>query len=238
MKLFFAAAAAALLFSITSVLAGPPFNTDDPEPVELHHWEFYVATHRLDSPGGASGTAPHFELNYGAIPVVPLAYAFPEGAPAHRGLGDLEVGAKLRFVDEGPGRPMVGMFPLLELPTGDADRNLGGGHTQAFIPLWLQKSFGPWTTYGGAGYWVNPGAGNRDWLYTGWLLQRRFGGAVTVGAEIFHATADHVGGSADTRYNVGLMLDFGERHHLLLSAGRSIEGDVRFEGYAAYQLTL
>jgi hypothetical protein len=25
-------------------IAGPPFRTDDPEPVEYEHWEFYVAS--------------------------------------------------------------------------------------------------------------------------------------------------------------------------------------------------
>ena len=46
-------------------------------------------------------------------------------------------------------RPMIGVFPLVEAPTGDARRGLGAGHTREFLPLWLQKSFGGWTTYGG-----------------------------------------------------------------------------------------
>ena len=31
-------AATALLLSHSNLLSGPPFNTDDPEPVEYHHW--------------------------------------------------------------------------------------------------------------------------------------------------------------------------------------------------------
>jgi hypothetical protein len=42
------------------------------------------------------------------------------------------------------------------VPTGNAERGLGTGHTHGFMPLWLQKSFGKWLTYGG-GYWINPG---------------------------------------------------------------------------------
>jgi hypothetical protein len=60
----------------------------------------------------------------------------------------------------------------------------------------------------------------------------------TIGAEVFYTTPDQVGGDANLRFNVGLVLDFTEHHHLLLSAGRGIVGDNFFQGYAAYQLTL
>jgi hypothetical protein len=30
---------------------------------------------------------------------------------------------------------MVGIFPILELPRGDAKKGLGGGHVQAFLDL-------------------------------------------------------------------------------------------------------
>ena len=33
----------ASMLSSSQVWAGPPFLTDDPEPVELKHWEFYAA---------------------------------------------------------------------------------------------------------------------------------------------------------------------------------------------------
>ncbi len=224
--------------------AGPPFETDDPEPVDQRHWEFYVASQVLRQPDGTTGTAPHFEYNYGALPdlqlhiIAPIGYARPEGGETHHGLGDIELGAKLRFVDETPSRPMVGTFPQVELPTGDADRGLGSGHTQFFIPLWLQKSFGPWTTYGGGGYWVNPGAGNKNWWFTGWLLQRRLSHLTSVGAEIIHTTSDTIGGRGDLRFNAGVVLDPSDNHHLLFCAGRSIDGDVRFHAYFAYQLTI
>ena len=34
----------ALLLAPSVVFAGPPFRTDDPEPVDYQHWEFYTAT--------------------------------------------------------------------------------------------------------------------------------------------------------------------------------------------------
>jgi hypothetical protein len=127
---------------------------------------------------------------------------------------------------------------MFEVPTGDAARGLGTGHLHVLIPLWLQKSFGPWTSYGGGGLWVNPGVGNRNYGYFGWQVQRRLSGLATLGTEVFYTTPDRVGGGANLRFNLGLVLDFNEHHHLLLSAGRGIVGDTIFQGYLAYQLTL
>ena len=239
-----AAVAAAVVVAPAGGYAGPPYTTDDPEPVEFRHWEFYVATQHVITRDLATGTAPHVEVNYGAWPglqlhmIAPLAYAQPSGASPSYGIGDIEVGAKIRFVDESKWWPMVGTFPLFELPTGNAGSGLGTGHLHVFIPLWLQKSFGPWTTYGGGGFWLNPGAGMRHYGYIGWLLQRRLSPLATLGAEIFYTTPDQVGGNADLRFNLGLVLDITEHHHLLFSAGRGIVGDSLFLGYAAYQLTI
>ena len=226
------------------VLAGPPYVTDDPEPVEYQHWELYLATQHEITRDGASGTLPHIEINYGALPnlqlhlIAPLAYARPSDGGTNYGPGDLELGAKFRFVQEGARMPMVGTFPMLEVPVGSETKGLGTGHLHGFIPLWLQKSIGPWTSYGGGGYWFNPGAGNRNYGYLGWQLQRHLSELATLGAELFYTTADRSGGSGNLRFNVGLILDFTQNHHLLVSAGRSIAGETRLQGYLAYQLTL
>jgi len=133
---------------------------------------------------------------------------------------------------------MMGTFPQFELPTGNEGSGLGTGHLHVFIPLWLQKSFGAWTTYGGGGLWVNPGPGNRNYWYVGWQVQRRLSRLATLGTEIFCTTSTQVGGSADLRFNLGLVLDFTEHHHLLFSAGRGMVGNSLLQGYLAYQLTI
>lgn len=239
-----ALAPALLILSPALAAAGPPYQTDDPEPVELHHWEIYLASQHALTADGAEGTLPHLEVNFGALPglqlhaITPLAYSRPEGGPASYGVGDVELGAKYRFLEEGEWWPMVGTFPQLELPTGDAAKGLGTGRLHLLVPLWLQKSFGPWLSYGGGGYWWNPGEGNQNHWFFGWLVQRRLASLVSAGAELVWAGADRVGGSADLRANLGAVFDFGEHHHLLLSAGRSLAGDTRFQGYLAYQATL
>jgi len=223
---------------------GPPFVTDDPEPVEYQHWEFYVASADAKLGGDWSGTGPHFELNYGVVPNVqlhllaPLAYDAPPSGSSHYGLGDVEVGVKYRFIQETNFLPQVGIFPLLALPTGSAGDNLGNGHMQAFLPLWLQKSWGSWTAYGGGGYGINSFSGHGNWGFVGALLQKQVLTHVAIGAEVYHQTtyqADFP--NTGTAFNVGTVIDLSERHHLLLSVGRSIDGPIDFQCYIAYQFT-
>jgi hypothetical protein len=153
------------------------------------------------------------------------------------GYGDTELGVKYRFVEESATRPMVGTFPLVEIPTGDRQRGLGNGQLQLFLPLWLQKSYGFWTTYGGGGYWISPGSGNHDWGYLGWQVQRPIVPGVSAGTEIFHTTTQTAGGEPETRFNLGLVIDASDLQHVLVSAGRGFHGSNQFQSYLAYQLT-
>ncbi len=223
--------------------AGPPFITDDPETVEYRHWEFYVASTYAKEKDGQSGTAPHFEINYGVWPnvqlhmIAPFAYAKPDDGSTQYGFGDLELGVKVRFIQETDTIPMVGIFPLIEVPTGDNSRGLGNGQAQIFLPVWLQKSWGPWTTYGGGGYWRNPGNGNRDYWFFGWEGQRDLSKWLTVGGEVFYNTARTEDGTYALHFNVGAIINFTDEHHFIFSAGRDIHGDNLFSAYAAYLWT-
>lgn len=225
-------------------LAGPPFVTDDPEPVDYQHWEFYVASQDSKLGGDWSGTGPHFELNYGVLPdvqlhlIAPLAYDAPPNGSSHYGYGDTEIGVKYRFLQETNYLPQVGIFPLVEVPTGSESDNLGSGHWVAFLPLWLQKSWGSWTAYGGGGYGINDFSGSKNWEFVGGVLQKQVLPKLAIGAEVYHQTAYQTDfPNHGTAFNLGLIYDFSERHHLLLSAGRSIDGPVDFQCYIAYQFT-
>jgi hypothetical protein len=232
-----------LVAAVPQAWAGPPFTTDDPEPVEYRHWEVYLASQVARDKDGWSGTSPHLEVNYGALPnlqlhlIAPVSFVAPFHEPTRFGYGDTEIGAKYRFVDETEYLPQIGTFPLVELPTGQRKRGLGSGHAEVFLPLWLQKSFAPWTTYGGAGYWINPGKGNHNWWFIGWLLQRELTRGLTAGLEVFHETPSESGGQSDSKFNVGAIYDFSDLYHLLVSAGHTFQGPNEFQAYVALQLT-
>ncbi len=230
-------------FSPSASWAGPPFITDDPEPVEYRHMEFYLSSQYANNKDGQEGTLPHFEFNYGVVPevqlhlLIPIAFAHPNGGPAVYGFGDTEVGVKYRFVHETDTLPQVGIFPIMHIPTGDSDRGLGNGLVPFFLPLWVQKSSGPWTTYGGGGYWSNPGSGSKNFWQLGWLVQRDLNEAITLGAEIFYFSKDSVDGHERVGYNIGGIFNVSEAHHILFSGGSDLTGDNRLSLYLGYQWT-
>ena len=233
---------------VTSAWAGPPFRTDDPEPVEYRHWEFYFFSQATHVRGDTSGVLPALDANYGIVPeahfhvAVSLSFDKAAGDHAQFGYGDTEIGVKYRFIkeDENGWRPQFAVYPAMEIPTGDQDKDFGMGEVRAFFPVWLQKSFGPWTTYGGGGYWINPGDGNKDYWFSGWTLMRKVTGKLHLGGEIFYQTAASAGDVASTGFNLGGIYDLSENHHFLLSAGRGIQHAIttnEFSYYVGYQLT-
>ena len=226
-----------------TICAGPPYITDDPEPVSYQHWELYLASIFTKQPDAWTATVPHLEVNYGALPnlqlhtILPMTlYAPAEGASSY-GYSDTELGAKYRLIQEGMWRPQIGTFPLLEVPTGSHERHLGSGHLQTFLPLWIQKSIGPWTAYGGGGYWINPGAHNQNWWFTGLVVQCEVLRGLTPGIEVFHGTSQVIGGPRELGLNFGLIWDLSEVQHVIFSAGPALEGTNQLQGYFAYQLT-
>jgi hypothetical protein len=225
-----------------NAFAGPPYITDDPEPVEYQHWEVCFASIFAKQPDAWTSTAPHQEVNYGPIPnvqlhiIAPLTLYVPSKGPSGYGYGVSELGIKFRFVQESDWLPPIGTFPLLEVPTG-SKRDLGSGDLQTYLPIWLQKSAGNWTAYGGGGYWINPGSQNRNWWFTGIVIQRQILPNLAPGLEIFHETSQQAGQSAETGFNLGMVWDLSDVQHIMFSAGPAFGGPNQLQGYFAYQLT-
>jgi hypothetical protein len=232
-----------LVFGQLTAWAGPPFFTDDPEPADYKHGELYIGSQYIQAQDGKSATLPHIEFNYGLLPdmhlhiIAPLQYVKPEVGDSQYGYGDTEFGINYRFIQESECVPMLCTFPLIEFPTGNSDKGLGNGQAQYFLPLWFQKSWGPWSSYGGGGYWINQGAGNKNWWFIGWQVQREITKQFSLGAEVFHRTISHEGGEESTGFQVGGIINLTENHHILLSAGRDFDGPNQFTAYLAYQYT-
>lgn len=231
MKLRFINFICLFFISHCSLNAGPPFNTDDPEPVDFRHWEFYFASENNFMSGFSTGTLPHFELNYGAVPnvqlhcVIPINYQYlalntQDGRDFNYGYGYTELGVKYRFIKESDNMPQIGTFPIIEVPTIN-NKNFSNNKPQIYLPLWLQKSWGKLTTYGGAGYWFNPGTGNKNWLFAGWEAQYDISKTFTLGGELFYKSANTTGGNSFIGLNVGGFVNFSEKFHFIYSVGRN-----------------
>lgn len=235
----------ALLFFLLAgkAIGGPPFLTDDPEPVDYRHWEFYLASLQQFDSHESDVTAPHFEMNYGAFPniqlhlIAPLQYVHSVDG-THYGYSDTELGVKYRFVEETESVPQVGVFPLVELPTGNQNEELGTGKTQVYVPLWIQKSWGKFTTYAGGGLWYNPGAGEKNWTFEGWEFQYDFSELVTLGGELYHQTAASQDSPPSSGFNLGGYVNLNDNDHILFSAGRTLSGAASITGYLGFQVTI
>lgn len=227
----------------TSAIAGPPFLTDDPVPVEYKHWEFYIFSTLDHAEDGTDVQAPAFELNYGVVPevqahlVVPFASSMPDDEPDRYGLSDIELGVKYRFVQETEQMPQIGIFPMLIVPTGDEDRGLGNGQAWAKLPVWVQKSWGPWTTYGGGGYAVNGARGQKDYPFGGCLIQRDFGELLTLGGELFAQGKTTDDGESSLFANFGGYYELADDFDLLFTLGHTLSGERHLIAYLGFYWT-
>jgi len=247
-----------LLLVCLPAWAGPPFVTDDPEPVDYQHWEINTAMQGTYTRDGRSGAWPSVDMNYGPLPDVQAhvglnaTYAQGSGENFHYGYGDTEIGVKWRFLDEDEEgwRPQVAIYPITDFPSGVASRGLGAGHQRTFLPVWVQKSFGDWTAYGGGGYWINHYADtDRNYWFTGLTVLRKLSEEWTLGAEIFHQTADLTGQTVEggtgvssrpsTGFNVGGYYTVDDANNLIFTFGRglqNIQDTNRFSYYVGDQL--
>lgn len=246
-----------LCCAVTRSLAGPPFQTDDPAPIDFRNYEFYTFTSLGRTADETDTVGPAAEFNWGALPnvhvhvIVPLAAFIPSnnsdgasaaGVPRALGLGDIETGIKFRFVQETPHRPQIGTFVMFELPTGNADKGLGVGSAWYKVPLWLQKSFGPWTTYGGGGETIfSRSSGARDYPFAGWLVQRDVGKKMTLGSEVFYHGAQ---GSLAEQSQSATLVDAGgyykfrdPGYQLLFCYGHNVAGQREQYAYAGLYWT-
>ena len=229
--------------------AGPPFQTDDPTPVDLGHYEFYIFGGVDGTPVELDSTGPAFEFNWGAIPniqlhaILPFGTAVPENNPVDSpagtgpsafGLTDAELGVKYGFIKQTSHRPQVGSFTMFEMPTGSYSKGLGAGHVWYKLPLWAEKEFGPWSLVGGIGYAVVPQKQFRNYLYGGFLVKRVLSEKLELSAEVFSHARE---GLATAQTEASTMIDAGGYYHfkspglqLLFAYGHSIAGQT--ENYA------
>lgn len=223
--------------------AGPPFNTDDPEPVCYKHWELYISSINECQPGEWTGTSPHLEVNYGLVTnvqvhlILPLNYNYTSTDGPDFGYADTEFGVKYRFLQESDNTPQIGVFPIMEIPT-IKNNEFGNGEVQLFFPVWAQKSWGKLTSYGGVGYWINPGTNNKNWIFSGWEIQYDFSSIFTLGGELYYHSADAINSKSITAFNLGGFINFTKKFHFLYSVGHSLLNDSFISSYLGLLWTI
>ena len=221
--------------------AGPPFLTDDPEPTDTGHWEIYAPLFEAEGSGADFEGAFGAEINYGPVKDVQLTVGLPvaytHDAEGWRGgAGDLKASVKYRFYHNKAAGVQIAAFPGITLPT--ASNGMGAGHVTALLPIWAQKDLGKWSVFGGGGYAINPGAGNRDYWTGGVAVTRQFGDHLLAGLEADRHGADTVDGRAVTSLGIGAIFDLPGSLRLLASGGPTFDddGSKGFHAFAALGL--
>jgi hypothetical protein len=241
-----------LLIAVSTLFAqGPPFQTDDPVPVDLHHYEFYIFGSVDGTPAEIDSIGPAFEFNWGAIPRVQLHMIAPFGTinpsnnpvyapsgmgPSAFGYTDMEFGAKIAFINESKYIPKIGTFTMFEVPTGSYDKGLSVGKVWYKVPLWLQKNIGHWLLDGGAGEAVVPQTGYRNFPFGGFLVKYAFGERLEIGGEVFSHARE---GIAAAQTEASSMIDIGGYYHFkhhpgeqfLFCYGHSVAGQTEQYAY-------
>lgn len=230
----------AWLLAIGSARAGPPFVTDDPEPVSPGGWEINVPFILEHTPGTTEMDTPLFDLNYGFAGLqlkaeFPIKVVNEDDGGTTAGAGDLLVGVKWRFLNNEESQFQLATYPQLLAPTGNHRRSLGQGQPAYLLPLLVQKGWGKWTLYGNVGYWWQNAADKRDYFYAGAVLEREISDRVTLGAELFgNSPTDH-GGRSDIAINLGGTWKLNDHVNLLFTGGRDIVGDTHAIAYIGLQ---
>ena len=228
----------ATLIASGAALAGPPYISDDPEPTDFRHYEIYLFTEGISTADGSGGSSG-IDFNYGATAdlqltaVLPIAYE-----PGATGLGNAELAAKYRFLHQSQDGWDIAVFPRLFLPRGSTQ--VGERHASLLIPMWLERDWERWATFGGGGCAIDHGAESQDYCIAGWALARQVSSALQIGAELVYQTSPVRGERAATGIGGGLQYDLSKVYHALAYFGPGLQNrdaTDRYSWYASLLLT-
>ena len=97
-----------------------------------------------------------------------------------------------------------------------------------------QKDMGKWALFGGGGWTLNPGTGNRNYGFGGVALTRTVTKRLSLGVEVYHQTADSIDARTSTGLRLGATRGIARKWSLIGSAGPLVQNRSTAGRYAAY----
>jgi hypothetical protein len=143
---------------------GPPLETDDPGTPGPGHVELNVSAQGEWEAGGTAYDAPRLDASVGVGSrlqlklEVPWRVATAPAQPTETGVGNVGLGIKWRFVEEGP--LTVSTYPQLDLPRSESAQEKGIAESDAefLLPLEIAWSTSPAALNMEIGYQHAPGS--------------------------------------------------------------------------------
>lgn len=221
-------------------VAGPPYQSDDPQPTDLGHFEIYTFGKGTFGRSGSSSSSG-IDFNYGAAPdlqltaVVPFGYDSPSDGPSAFGPGNVELAAKYKFLHQETFGLDVSVFPRVFAPSPS---RTGNPYASTLLPIWVQKDWGSVSVFGGGGCQFSLQGVARNFCLYGATVTRQFFRKLQLGVEVFHQTSDGIGGPPSTTLGIGARYDLDDHHHLLGYVARGIENVAQTGSWSWYASVL
>jgi hypothetical protein len=225
---------------------GPPMATDDPGTPGNRRWEVNLAFTFETRERERTFETPLLDANYGLGERIQLKAEIPwivqhtEGGGTDKGLGNLLLGVKWRFLDEEKSGVSIATYPQVEINASlaSARKGLAEEETSLLLPFLFEKTLGPISANVEVAHRFRRGR-KGEWIF-GLALGREFSERLEVAAEIFATTSSRLSDPVSI-WNLGTRWKVAEHAVLLLSAGTGISGTAdepraRFQSYLGVQV--
>ncbi len=237
------AAAAGLLLASAPAWAGRPLTVDDADPVDFRQFEFEAGVGYFHAPDCQHWELP-FGLTYGLLPGLEVGLgfggAFEERTESlgetgreerihARGLDDLTLAGKWRFLDETSWLPRQAMVAGVKFPTADEEKGLSSGETDVDFTWVASQTLSARTgAHLNAGYsWIGELAGEEvgDVLHYGVALDYQLSASLQLVGEVY--VENELLGTTDTmvQCNAGCRWQGGDDLTLDLAVGTKLSGE-------------
>jgi hypothetical protein len=79
--------------------------------------------------------------------------------------------------------------------------------------------------YRDIGYWIKPGANNKNSIFSGWEIQYDISPMLTPGGELYYHSADSIDNKTVTAFNIGETINASPKTHIISSLGHSLTNE-------------
>jgi hypothetical protein len=233
--------AAAILIA-KSAFAGPPYQTDDPEPPGTHGWEINLPfTMERAADGSLSGQWVSADMAYAFDDWTQLTlqlatpFMHAAGIGTKSSFGDVNLQYGRRFGTDAK-RGYFGVAPQVTFPTGRHAYGLSAGRVTADFPLLYQRDIARVSVYTDLRYRLYGGDNGKSYWIWGVAGEGNLSEALSAGAELFGTSPTWYGGQYSAGFNLGLDVALSEQASILFSVGRSFRNDPRLTLYLGLQI--
>jgi hypothetical protein len=162
-----------------------------------------------------------------------------EGRSSARGLGDVALGTKYRFLGQPDSEGGLSVSLEVTLPTGSRSRGLGSGTSDVEMLARWGWEMGPEVLYFNLGRtWVGESGSRDPWFLSG-VWDHPIGSEGRLLLEVYHETADEPGSPDRLAATLGTKWDVRPQQEFHFSVGRSLraraKGGPKLRIYAGWR---